>query len=675
MGKSHKRRKAFVYLKRIKIKNFRVFGEKGVNVVFNKGVNAIIGENNSGKSAIIDAIRIGFAAVLYRKDIFFNKADFHINAQGERATTAKLDVYLEDVPKNLIEIWDPETPTAGEFHLHFYIDTTPSGTEKVKYRAWGGKVEGNPLSADTFDAINLAYLGALRDAENEMRPSRSSKLATLLNTITTDDDKKAELVRELQRANTAILAMEPIKRTKEIINANLLDIEQDLLCQQIDIGLVEPRFESITSSLRSWIVPRWYFIRSNHSYYNKVITECTEKEMTSLIQPTDGGAYLDINGFLQSVIEMDEPFRLSLLSLLNHSFELYQNGLGYNNLLFMSAVLGDMSLDKAGIYMNIFTVEEPEAHLHPQLQELIHSFFEKRHKDSPTIQVIYTSHSPTLVSRIGINAINLLFEKDHSICCYPLSNAALTKVEKDYLEKYLDITKSQMFFAKGILFVEGISEAILVPEFSMLIGRQFDKYAVELVNVNGTSFSPFAKILTLPDGTKSFAKSAIITDDDRCTDTASHTYISKELDFQDDLTGVFEKLNSGAVSDRFNTITELCSNLDIEVCGAKKTFEYELALEENNIPYLLDAIIEAFPRVGPTLKEYVDNEHLQHNKAIMIWLFIRMRDASKAQIAQSLSRIIKNQIKQISSGVEIEKPFIVPSYICKAIYAVTAPKE
>src|SRR5690606_31968744 len=154
--------------------------------------------------------------------------------------------------------------------------------------------------------------------------------------------------------------------------------------------------------------------------------------------------------------DISEDISLSLLSLMRYSFELHQNGLGYNNLLFMSAVLGDMSLNKSGIHLNLFTIEEPEAHLHPQLQELIHSFFDRKHRNSSSeIQVIYTSHSPTLVSRIGINSINLLFEDRYNIRCYPLASANLEETDQNYLEKFLDVTKSQMFFAKGILFVEG----------------------------------------------------------------------------------------------------------------------------------------------------------------------------------------------------------------------------
>lgn len=111
--------------------------------VFNKGINAVIGENNNGKTALIDAIRIAFSCVLYKKDIFFSKTDFHVNAAGERAAFAQIDVYLKDVPQNLIEIWDPIQPDCGEFHVVFTLEKTAAGTDKVKYRAWGGKCEGN----------------------------------------------------------------------------------------------------------------------------------------------------------------------------------------------------------------------------------------------------------------------------------------------------------------------------------------------------------------------------------------------------------------------------------------------------------------------------------------------------------------------------------------------------
>ena len=62
-----------MYLKTLVIKNYRAFDEDGITLIFNKGVNAIIGENNSGKSAVMDAIRIVYSTVTYKKEIIFFK--------------------------------------------------------------------------------------------------------------------------------------------------------------------------------------------------------------------------------------------------------------------------------------------------------------------------------------------------------------------------------------------------------------------------------------------------------------------------------------------------------------------------------------------------------------------------------------------------------------------------
>lgn len=196
-----------MYIQKVKLQNFRSFGDEGICFLFNKGINAVIGENNNGKTALIDAIRIAFSCVLYKKDIFFSKTDFHVNAAGERAAFAQIDVYLKDVPQNLIEIWDPIQPDCGEFHVVFTLEKTAAGTDKVKYRAWGGKCEGNLLSSDTLEAINLDYLSALRDASSEMKPSRNSKLAELLETIAKEPKDKEALVDKLRTANA--LALEP----------------------------------------------------------------------------------------------------------------------------------------------------------------------------------------------------------------------------------------------------------------------------------------------------------------------------------------------------------------------------------------------------------------------------------------------------------------------------------
>ena len=94
-------------------------------------------------------------------------------------------------------------------------------------------------------------------------------------------------------------------------------------------------------------------------------------------------------------------------------------------------------------------MEEPEAHLHPQLQELVHSFLEDANRSDRNIQIIYTSHSPTLAAKIDIENINLIYEHGHKKHCLPFSEAKLTEDNKNI---YRDIWMLQSL--KCFLHVE-----------------------------------------------------------------------------------------------------------------------------------------------------------------------------------------------------------------------------
>lgn len=443
-----------MYIKKLTIKNFRAFDEDGITLQFNKGVNAIIGENNSGKSAVMDAIRIAFSTVTYKKDIFFTRADFHVSEDGNAADFALFDIYLEEVPTRLVEIWNPESESGqgGEFHIRFERVIAANGIQKVKAIHWGIGTEGNPLSTDTFDAMDVMFLGALRDSESEMKPARNSKLAQLLRSLVPDEGTRAELVEILNSANNFLLEKEELKKTRKTINDNLARIEQDFLSQYIDIGLIEPRFDSIASSLRAWVKPKWVLVSLSDNEYARALQYAEEHEDNRKIQQNEKGVY-----FETSILENDEDMEPELVARINEisssSFELYQNGLGYNNLLFMSAVLGDMAIARGGVYQHLLLIEEPEAHLHPQLQELVHTFLSDTNQEDVNIQIIFTSHSPTLASKVDIGNINLIYENEHKKYCLPFSEANITDANKEYLQKYLDVTKSQMFFAKGIIFV------------------------------------------------------------------------------------------------------------------------------------------------------------------------------------------------------------------------------
>lgn len=440
-------------MKKSNITNFRCFDSIGIKSCFNKGVNSVIGENNAGKSALIDAIRIAFSAVPYQRDIYFKKSDFHVDLSGAQAHEAQFDLYFAEVPMELIEIWTPESDDHGEFHIRFYLTKTAAGDEKVKFAAWGGSFEGNTLSSDLFDAIDISYLGALRDAEEGLRPSRNSRLAALLGTVTDSPEKRQELINVLNSANQQLMEKEQIRRVKDIINRNLGGIEQEVLSQRIDIGFTEPRFEAIASTIRSWVGMKWVRINKTDVAAEQLVGLSAKTGYKQCIEVHGDHLLVNIPGLLQTAHLQGEDIAdvESALQRYQQCSELQQNGLGYNNLIYMATILGDMSVAEEGIYQRLLLVEEPEAHLHPQLQELIYDYFQKQ-QEGQNIQIIFTSHSPTLTSKIELDQINLLYEQDHAIRCMPMAQckAAASHSDKAHLKKYLDVTKSQMSLQEEI---------------------------------------------------------------------------------------------------------------------------------------------------------------------------------------------------------------------------------
>lgn len=658
-----------MFLEKIGIKNFRCFDSNGIVACFNKGVNAIIGENNTGKSALIDAVRIAFSTVPYQHNIYFKTTDFHLDLSGVRAQEAQFDLYFAEVPMELIEIWIPDSGNHGEFHIRFYLTKTITGEEKVKFSAWGGSFEGNSLPSDLFDSIDISYLGALRDAEDGLRPSRNSRLAALLGKVVDSQEKRQDLISILTSANQQLLQKEQIHKIKNIINSNLDNIEQEILSQRIDIGFTEPRFESIASTIRSWISMKWVRIRYGRNGADRLATLSEKPVYKHCIEVYDDYMLVNIPVFLQIALQQGD-ITTELEKTLQHyqqCFELQQNGLGYNNLIYMSTILGDLSIDTEGIHQRLLLVEEPEAHLHPQLQELVYKFFQKQH-GTQNIQVVFTSHSPTLVSKIGLDQINLLYEKTHIIHCMPMSQckAASNPTDKNHLKKYLDVTKSQMFFAKGLIFVEGISEAIIIPDVANSLNRSLDKYAVEVVNVDSLAFRPFAHLLYRQDGMPAYCKAAIITDDDRCIKKDDY-YISTDIDYDDDIDGIAAKLENGNKSERFSTIQKLCDEASILLCGAKKTLEYELAFCENNITAMVNILKGIYPDIGEKLQQKVAQCRTVIEKQIRVWLFIRKRDKCKGELAQAISELIAKGI------IDHQTYFVIPDYLKRAVYHVTEP--
>lgn len=126
------------------------------------------------------------------------------------------------------------------------------------------------------------------------------------------------------------------------------------------------------------------------------------------------------------------------------------------------------------------------------------------------IQLILTSHSPNLVSKLELKNLIVCYE-GHA---FPMGSKHTMLEEDDYkfLEKFLDTTKANLFFAKGVIFVEGWSEEILLPSLARLIGIDLTAKGVSIVNIGNTGFEHYARIYLRNSEPNMTMPVAIVTD-------------------------------------------------------------------------------------------------------------------------------------------------------------------
>lgn len=451
----------FMYLQEIELNNFRIFGmaEKRGIVSLSKGVTAIVGGNDNGKTAVIDAIRL----VLGTSDLDYMRvviSDFHVAAgETKPAPEFKIRCKFDDLSPN-------ERGAFAEYLTYemegekaiLYVNLTAKKHSKNRYgRPFitteiksGEKADGPVFDQNSRNLLAATYLRPLRDAEREMSAGRGSRLSQIL--------LNAEAVSQEGKET-----YEKGKIPENARDLGVLDIgnyANELLCEHSGITGAEGKLND------DYLKPLSFVGDVN----------------AGRISIGSGG---DNKAKLRQLLEKLE------LQLEGEPKGEVRHGLGSNNLLFMACEL--LLLGDEAEASPLLLIEEPEAHLHPQRQLLLMQFLkEKANETDSDIQIILTTHSPNIASVLPLNSL-VLMQKGKAFSMAE-RETKLRKEDYRFLERFLDVTKANLFFARGVMIVEGDAENILLPTLAKLLGRDFAKHGVSIVNVGGVGLGRYAKI-------------------------------------------------------------------------------------------------------------------------------------------------------------------------------------
>jgi putative ATP-dependent endonuclease of OLD family len=502
-----------MYIKHVTIKNYRNFGNPPFEIDL-KPFTLILGENNIGKTNLVNALSLIFSQEI----TVFRKRILEIN-----------DINFSAISQFKNEICDLSTPPEKICFPEVRIDVFIIDMNEQQQSILGSWANDTKITE-----TQLTYL---------FTPKQSFQKLEYINKC------RERIINSNQPANTrGSLVDFPIQEYRYFLfggndpNKDLENYWLQMLKMEILEALRDAPKELIASSDHRLLYR--ILSRNPENDYNdikQILSLLDEKVATN---PGLEGIKTDVKNLLNRVSletsandnKVDFRFagmetveilkKLGLIYGVN-PIDISRNGLGRNNLLFISLVLSQLSansLQGDKIHFRLIGIEEPESHLHPQLQDHLAENIEQIRNDfAEEMQIIITSHSTHIAAKLSLENTCVLYSDSNTgvtTAHYVLQGLDGKKEANtiSYLKRYLDSTKSRMLFARKVILVEGFAEQFLIPEFFKIYAgeeKTIEKIGCNVINVNGIAFRHFLKIIT----NGYFIKCLVLTDQDTGTKT------------------------------------------------------------------------------------------------------------------------------------------------------------
>ncbi|WP_247570138.1 ATP-dependent nuclease [Ralstonia pseudosolanacearum] len=561
-----------------------------VTISLRPDLTVLVGENNGGKSNVIDAIRLLTLPLSGRRERYPEDEDVRRNATVPNFQIEGVFRELGDTLKGLLVSAVPD-PTKNEAVFGYRYEARSERAPRGKTTTWAGRFDTNEPEAGSTDLIRHVYLPPLRDAHQALGTGSGTRVMALLRHFLPKDQ------------------------------------EQDFLT---GVRRAENRPDILTT----------------------INTEIG----TALGMLTNGvrpqSAALDFGAETLLDVARDLRFRLADSDLAPE--DIRASGLGYSNLLYMATVVVELAKAKDAD-LTIFLVEEPEAHLHPQLQVLVLEFLLDQARQSANraieagkpegrIQIVVTTHSPNLTAWVSPTHLVVMRSRRRDqdgravseSVSVPIAELGLKPKTLDKISRYLDVTRSALLFGDRAILVEGIAEALLLPVLAQKLVLAGDAEGwlrfkgTVIVPIEGVDFRPYVEVLLRPHRDARIADRLIVITD------ADPTVLGNRR-------GDLENLAAAHGAPQALTVLTNQHTLEHEIFSA------------GNEAFLKSVFLRLHRNSRRDWEERIEHVAPQDRPDAFLSL-IEAKKTRKGDLAQA-----------IASRLATGEPFVVPDYLADAI--------